>query len=518
MKKKIFKKIINLSLLALILISFLAPLTSFATITTKWYYAYNINIDLSEDKATGGFDTKAKCEESRLSVIKNGLDNGRNFGITSCKSWTGEETSDLAISKRPRAKDIPFLENDLVLIQDVDTGGAIQKWWYMYKNGIEYEIKPGGNLSFRTKKECEDDIITIKGIIGTDFVLASPCSQTKPTIPDIDKPEVINTDIMYTPLAPLPGIEGSIDTTTGFGSYLNTLIKLFIGICAVLSMIMIVIGGIEYMTSELASSKEAGKERITNAIFGLILALGSYAILNTLNPALLNISLSGLPQVEITISSGSEYRLSQTQKTDTKFIKTSYYNKIKTVSESYNIPHCLLQVAIQRESGGIPGLIGHDENAPETGVPSRKEFVMSGKKFSGETFTPDNSLIKKRKFLNDDNGSGLYSASNPGAEDLGLDWRFSHGIGLFQVTLFPKDKAAGFPTIKPKDLYDETKSINKAAQIMSNSYKFCKNDILGAFTGYGAGSGTVCSASSGFIATEAPLRKNLYDQCVAQDN
>ena len=66
------------------------------------------------------------------------------------------------------------------------------------------------------------------------------------------------------------------------------MIKIFIGLCAVLSVVMIVIGGIEYMTSELAHSKEDGKNRIMQAILGLLIALGSWALLNTINPDLLN--------------------------------------------------------------------------------------------------------------------------------------------------------------------------------------------------------------------------------------
>jgi len=101
----------------------------------------------------------------------------------------------------------------------------------------------------------------------------------------------------YQLLAPLPQLcpNGSsatdkctVPTTNGLGAYLNPMIKIFIALCAVLSVIMIVVGGIEYMTSELAHSKEAGKERIMQAILGLLIALGSWALLNTINPDLLN--------------------------------------------------------------------------------------------------------------------------------------------------------------------------------------------------------------------------------------
>ena len=79
--------------------------------------------------------------------------------------------------------------------------------------------------------------------------------------------------------------------TNALAKYLNFMIKIFIGLCAVLAVIMMVIGGIEYMTSELVHSKEAGKSRMTNAIFGLIIALGAYALLYTINPDLLNTNI-----------------------------------------------------------------------------------------------------------------------------------------------------------------------------------------------------------------------------------
>lgn len=148
-------------------------------------------------------------------------------------------------------------------------------------------------------------------------------------------PTTVDTNTTYTPLAPLPGlgnatckdkdgkdvacietspectfddkgniVPGSCTNPCPFGNYLNIMIKLIIGIAGVLAMVMIVMGGIEYMTSDLISSKEAGKEQITHAVLGLLLALGAYMILNTINPALLSACLDKLPQA--TISLGGE--------------------------------------------------------------------------------------------------------------------------------------------------------------------------------------------------------------------
>lgn len=118
---------------------------------------------------------------------------------------------------------------------------------------------------------------------------------------------------VYHYLAPLPcdGGEGCVGgelqtfDPTGenkIGLYLNVMIRIFIGICAVLAVIMIVVGGLEYMTSELVSSKEQGKHRITGAIFGLVLALGAWTILNQINPNLLNTDLKSLKTAEVEVT------------------------------------------------------------------------------------------------------------------------------------------------------------------------------------------------------------------------
>lgn len=112
-----------------------------------------------------------------------------------------------------------------------------------------------------------------------------------------------STDTTYSPLARLPGLKETIDTSTScaFGNYLNIMIKLIIGLAAVMAMVMITMGGIEYMTSELISGKEAGKETVQHALLGLVLALSAYLILNTINPKLLNACLDNLPEAVITI-------------------------------------------------------------------------------------------------------------------------------------------------------------------------------------------------------------------------
>ncbi|MFT5280798.1 MAG: hypothetical protein ACI9AR_000232 [Flavobacteriaceae bacterium] len=95
----------------------------------------------------------------------------------------------------------------------------------------------------------------------------------------------------YCSLAPLPGVgdeEGKIQITGGsFGSYLNSIFRFGIGIVGVLAVIMIVIAGFKYLTTEAFTGKGDAKQQITMAIGGLVLALGSFLILNTINSSIL---------------------------------------------------------------------------------------------------------------------------------------------------------------------------------------------------------------------------------------
>jgi hypothetical protein len=115
----------------------------------------------------------------------------------------------------------------------------------------------------------------------------------------------------YNLLQPLPQVGPFFDANNAeqpnsLGRYLNPMITVFIGICAVLAVIMILMGGIQYMGSELISSKEEGKERIRNAIFGLILALGAYTLLYTINPNLLKSDISSAPSVNLSVDIGDD--------------------------------------------------------------------------------------------------------------------------------------------------------------------------------------------------------------------
>jgi Type IV secretion system pilin len=100
----------------------------------------------------------------------------------------------------------------------------------------------------------------------------------------------------YTLLAPLPNLSGTtaqITNTVTISTYVQYMFNLLIGIGAVASVFMITWGGFEYMTTDAVSGKTEGVNKIKNAIYGLLLILCSYLILQTIDPRFVNIP-SGL--------------------------------------------------------------------------------------------------------------------------------------------------------------------------------------------------------------------------------
>lgn len=97
----------------------------------------------------------------------------------------------------------------------------------------------------------------------------------------------------YNLLSPLPYVtrEGTASTTSP-GEYIKGIIKLAIGIAGVLAVLKIVIAGFQYITTENFSGKSNAKESIRNALVGLFLAISAYTILATINPALVNFTLT----------------------------------------------------------------------------------------------------------------------------------------------------------------------------------------------------------------------------------
>jgi hypothetical protein len=261
------------------------------------------------------------CQNCNLSLFNN------DKNVASCKFRIVERTTNTKI-----------LEGKFNFKQPAKQPG----YYYIYAFPDNTLLTTGETLInhkassvFKTIAECESDWTTFSKK-NPSYTLYEACKyyDDAPATDAITPSEITKEDQIkdYYPLVNLPGLveQCTPDPVTGqttciklaptcitstdadgkqtvkctpnkgFGDYLNIIIKLFIGICAVLAMIMIVIGGLQYMTSELPSTKGNAKDTISKAILGLLLALAAFAILNTINPKLLNIGLENIATAKIT--------------------------------------------------------------------------------------------------------------------------------------------------------------------------------------------------------------------------
>ncbi len=110
----------------------------------------------------------------------------------------------------------------------------------------------------------------------------------------------------YTLLEPLPCIpEAGTNCAPGetikeinIVGFVGYVFKFSIALAAFLAVLMIMWGGFEYVMSETPFGKSDGKERITNAIVGLLGILSSYLILATIDPRLVEI-YTDIPPIQI---------------------------------------------------------------------------------------------------------------------------------------------------------------------------------------------------------------------------
>ena len=99
---------------------------------------------------------------------------------------------------------------------------------------------------------------------------------------------------------PIPGLEltpiiRNNDTITipWLAQYIGGIYTFMLSIAGVVAAVMMMVGGFQYVTSAGDKGKVgAAKTRIANAMIGLVLALGSYAMLYAINPDL--VSFRGL--------------------------------------------------------------------------------------------------------------------------------------------------------------------------------------------------------------------------------
>ena len=132
--------------------------------------------------------------------------------------------------------------------------------WYFYATIVPAD-KRG---PFDTEQACKD---AIKDVPDAQIPCTKDTSQTvNPGSPTASSSVKL--------LAPLPGLDKIKNPT--LGEYLSVIYQIVLGLAGLLAVIMIIVGGVQYASTDAISNKELGRERINNAIFGLLLALLAY--------------------------------------------------------------------------------------------------------------------------------------------------------------------------------------------------------------------------------------------------
>lgn len=327
------------------------------------------------------------------------------------------------------------------------------------------------------------------------------------------------------------------------GEYLAAIYKYAVAATSILAVLVIIISGIQWMLpGNLLTSGEGdqqqtinqSKKRIVGAIVGLLLALGSYTILYNINPDLVN--FKSLKVLYIKGQTVNDLALMWENMGDTSIgdfdvetitdpnfhhstIPAEYKlnnEMIRQIAIKNDIDICLAWTIIVKESGRNGLAVGHDENydhnirgdkCPYVGA--RAQFLISGQKYSGETFTPPAGCMwstKKKpatcpnpfnpctmndykdprtgKILKNDD---RFDRNNP--PDYGLDWRFSHGLGIGQVTIKPGRSYVkkidgpngpewainiGGKWFTVTDLFNPDKTIEATVAIIKSKQKSCE--------------------------------------------
>ena len=161
--------------------------------------------------------------------------------------------------------------------------------------------------------------------IGSGPVL-TPAPQTAQTGPNESGNCGINvnssTGWVYCMLTPVGGLLGNqtsdsagkteaVNIDDGLSAFIAKIYKLGIGIAIALAIVMISFGGIRMATTDSVAATDEGKKMINAAFAGLFLALFSYVLLYTINPALVG-------------NGSSDFLNTKTQKPAVSGVDTSY--------------------------------------------------------------------------------------------------------------------------------------------------------------------------------------------------
>lgn len=109
-------------------------------------------------------------------------------------------------------------------------------------------------------------------------------------------------EIKFEPITPSLGVEipgGSLSAPTRqggdviipfLGEYINAVYRYAVAVVLIAAIVMVVYGGFRYLVGASIGDIQAGKKIIIDALMGMLIVLGAYMILSTINPATVTFS------------------------------------------------------------------------------------------------------------------------------------------------------------------------------------------------------------------------------------
>jgi hypothetical protein len=98
---------------------------------------------------------------------------------------------------------------------------------------------------------------------------------------------------------PIPFVDFTGVTIAALAAYLTGVYKYLLSVVGVVAAVMIIIGGFQYLTAGGDKGRaDKSRKRIENALVGLLLAFGSFAVLYAINPSLVQLKSLGIFEIE----------------------------------------------------------------------------------------------------------------------------------------------------------------------------------------------------------------------------
>jgi hypothetical protein len=253
-------------------------------------------------------------------------------------------------------------------------------------------------------------------------------------------PEPDTTPILQQLNVSIPGFVIPAKGSDLFGAYVLALYRYGISIAAIAATVMFIYGAFLYLLGGAMSSIRTGKRVMTDAVIGMILVFSAAVIARTLNPELLELN-----RIDVTTIQSRSYEFIRDNDyrklTGTDKISTSEMKRIameKAAETDIEELPCMVEAVLAHESGGAIDAVGHDENSQTTNyaVNARQNFLQSGLFYSGlpfEAVSCSDASCQNEGPTNDDH----FNVKDP--PNYGLDWRYSHGFGPGQLTIFPHE-------------------------------------------------------------------------------